>query len=151
MSTGGQDEENQVPEVERYCTERGYSVVKRYSLHDASAYHGEQDEAQREALADASAGLFGLLFCSDCGGPMYRTKSTGPAYYRCMANPEGHPRSASKSSPFSLTHRFSDSRRSHRSGRSHRLHRQDHDRRCHANREDHRRQIAQWRHQIQAR
>ncbi len=56
VSTGLQDEANQVPDVERYCAEHGYTIVKRYELNDMSAYKGDQDARQREALDDTRTG-----------------------------------------------------------------------------------------------
>ena len=44
VSSGGQDEANQEPDVERYCAGRGYRAVKSYVLHDKSAFKGEQQE-----------------------------------------------------------------------------------------------------------
>jgi DNA invertase Pin-like site-specific DNA recombinase len=56
VSTGLQDEALQVPDVERYCADHGYTIVKRYELNDRSAFKGEQEEKQREALADVRSG-----------------------------------------------------------------------------------------------
>ncbi len=56
VSTADQSEESQVPDVERYCADHDYRIVKRYELNDRSAYKGEQEERQREALGDVRAG-----------------------------------------------------------------------------------------------
>lgn len=56
VSTGLQDEVSQVPDIERYCDTRGYSIVKRYQLNDRSAYKGEQEARQQEALDDVRSG-----------------------------------------------------------------------------------------------
>jgi DNA invertase Pin-like site-specific DNA recombinase len=63
VSSGGQDEANQVPDVERYCTQRGYRINKRYEVHDKSAYHGEQEAALKEALEDLRTGVIQKLVC----------------------------------------------------------------------------------------
>lgn len=63
VSSGGQDEENQVPEVERYRDGRGYREIKRYVLHDKSASKGEQQSAQDEVIADVKAGIVKVLVC----------------------------------------------------------------------------------------
>ena len=57
VSSGGQDEANQVPDVERYIREHGYREVKgkRHTLHDKSAYKGEQQEALDQVVADMQA------------------------------------------------------------------------------------------------
>ena len=57
VSSGGQDEANQVPDLERYCAEHGYTIITRYDLNDRSAYKGEQEAKQQEALADTRSGV----------------------------------------------------------------------------------------------
>lgn len=61
VSSGGQDEANQVPDVEGYCEQRGYHIRKRYEVHSKSAYHGEQQKYLDQALADLRAGAFTVL------------------------------------------------------------------------------------------
>ncbi len=63
VSSGGQDEANQVPDVERYIREHGYREVKgkRHTLHDKSAYKGEQQEALDQVIADMQAGIIKVL------------------------------------------------------------------------------------------
>ena len=56
VSTMAQDEANQVPDIERYCADHGYQIVKRYNLNDRSAFKGEQEARQREALDDVRTG-----------------------------------------------------------------------------------------------
>lgn len=56
-----QAEENQVPDIERWCAARGYEVARRYELRGDSAYHGEQDADQRAALDGARAGDFTVV------------------------------------------------------------------------------------------
>jgi site-specific DNA recombinase len=61
VSTMAQDEENQVPEIERFCRDHGYEIVKRYELNDRSAYKGEQEARQRDALTDTRTGTIKAL------------------------------------------------------------------------------------------
>lgn len=55
VSSGKQDEQNQIPAVEKHCTAHKYTVARRYELHDRSAYHGEQQAKLDEMLADVRA------------------------------------------------------------------------------------------------
>jgi len=52
VSTDRQDEASQLPDVLGHCAARGYDVAKRYELRDKSAFHGEQEAALAEMLAD---------------------------------------------------------------------------------------------------
>jgi DNA invertase Pin-like site-specific DNA recombinase len=61
VSTADQTEASQVPDIERYCAAHDYDIVKRYELNDRSAFHGEQEAYQREALADTRAGTIKVL------------------------------------------------------------------------------------------
>lgn len=61
VSSGGQDEANQVPDVERYCFEHGYRINKPYRLYDKSAYHGENEAALAEMLKDMKCGIIKVL------------------------------------------------------------------------------------------
>jgi DNA invertase Pin-like site-specific DNA recombinase len=61
VSSGGQDEANQVPDVERHAAAKGYREIKRYVLHDASASKGEQQATLDQILADARAGIIKVL------------------------------------------------------------------------------------------
>jgi DNA invertase Pin-like site-specific DNA recombinase len=61
VSSSGQDELNQLPELERYCDEHGYRVNKHYQLHDKSAYNGEHEAVLAEVLDDIRAGYIAAL------------------------------------------------------------------------------------------
>lgn len=61
VSSGAQDEANQVPDVERHADGKGYRVITRYTLHDKSAYKGEQQEAQDQVIEDMKAGIIKVL------------------------------------------------------------------------------------------
>jgi DNA invertase Pin-like site-specific DNA recombinase len=63
VSTGMQDEENQVPDVLRYCERNRLRIVKVYQLNDKSAYKGEQTAKQNEALDDTRAGVIRRVVC----------------------------------------------------------------------------------------
>ena len=63
VSSGGQDEANQEPDVDRHCDARGYHVAKTYTLHDKSASKGEQQEALDEVLDDLRRGEIQVLVC----------------------------------------------------------------------------------------
>lgn len=61
VSSNGQDEQNQVPELETYCYDRNYRINRRYELHDKSAYRGEHEEALAGILADIRAGVITVV------------------------------------------------------------------------------------------
>jgi hypothetical protein len=61
VSSGGQDEANQVPDVEGHVSARGYRALRRYTLHDTSAYKGEQQATLDQILADVRAGVIKVL------------------------------------------------------------------------------------------
>jgi DNA invertase Pin-like site-specific DNA recombinase len=61
VSSDGQDEENQVPELERHCDDKGYRVNRRYPLHDKSAYHGEHETDLEEILEDIRKGIITVV------------------------------------------------------------------------------------------
>ena len=63
VSSGGQDEASQIPDVERYADGKGYRVKQRYTLHDKSAYKGEQQETLDAIVADMRAGVIKVLVC----------------------------------------------------------------------------------------
>lgn len=63
VSTGGQDEANQVPDVELHCSSHGYTVAKRYELNDKSASKGEQQSKQDEVVEDIRNGAIKVLVC----------------------------------------------------------------------------------------
>lgn len=63
VSSGGQDEDNQQPDVDRYTAGHGYRVIGkcRYVLHDKSAYKGEQQETLNRIVSDMRAGIIKVL------------------------------------------------------------------------------------------
>jgi DNA invertase Pin-like site-specific DNA recombinase len=61
VSSGGQDEASQGPDIDRHITGHGYADGPVYTLHDVSASKGEQDTYVDQVLADASAGLLTVL------------------------------------------------------------------------------------------
>ena len=61
VSTGAQDEANQVPDVDLWCSEHGYVVRKTYTLRGKSASKGKQDAALDEMVEDMRRGLFTVL------------------------------------------------------------------------------------------
>ena len=63
MSSGGQDEANQVPAIERYCAGHSYSIERRYELNDKSASKGEQQEALDAMVHDMREGATEVLVC----------------------------------------------------------------------------------------
>lgn len=56
VSSGGQDEANQVPDLERYCDQRNYWIATRYVLHARSAFKGHQQADLDQALEDMRTG-----------------------------------------------------------------------------------------------
>ena len=82
VSTGGQDEANQVPDIEKHCTAHGYNVTRTYQLNDKSASKGQQQDKLDEMLADMREGTIKVLVCwhSD------RLERRGPEYvFRLLA------------------------------------------------------------------
>ena len=61
VSSGAQDEANQVPDVEGYCAGRDYRIVRRYTIHAKSAYHGRQQKHLDEMLSDIRAGIIKVI------------------------------------------------------------------------------------------
>lgn len=61
VSTGGQDENNQLPEITKWVEDRGYEVAKTYTLHGASASKGKQQAQLDQVIADMAAGLITVL------------------------------------------------------------------------------------------
>ena len=61
VSSGGQDEANQLPDIERHCTAQGYSVERRYELHDRSASKGEQQAKLDAMISDMREGTIKVL------------------------------------------------------------------------------------------
>jgi DNA invertase Pin-like site-specific DNA recombinase len=75
VSTGGQDEANQVPDIERYCADRYYQIRTRYVLHDKSASKGEQQAELDRMLADMRSGHIQVLVAWHS----WRLERRGPA------------------------------------------------------------------------
>jgi DNA invertase Pin-like site-specific DNA recombinase len=61
VSSNGQTEENQVPEVDAHCARHGYDVARTFQLHDVSASKGEQESTLEEILADIRAGRYTVV------------------------------------------------------------------------------------------
>ena len=61
VSSGGQDEDNQLPEIDGHIAERGYEVAGDFALHAKSASKGEQEQALEQILADIRAGVYTVL------------------------------------------------------------------------------------------
>jgi DNA invertase Pin-like site-specific DNA recombinase len=61
VSTDHQHDNNQLPDIERLCAQRGWEIVKRYSLSDVSAYTGAHQETLGAMLADTHRGEFDVL------------------------------------------------------------------------------------------
>jgi putative DNA-invertase from lambdoid prophage Rac len=65
VSSGHQDADNQVPDIERFAVHHGYDIAERYVISE-SAWNGGKDggdyrAAIRQALDDAWAGKFSVL------------------------------------------------------------------------------------------
>lgn len=60
-STDSQDTENQVADVDRHVTARGYQVMRSFELRDVSASRGEQEAALAEALDDIRAKRYAVI------------------------------------------------------------------------------------------
>lgn len=65
VSTGHQDADNQIPDVERFAEQHGHAITRRYQISE-SAWNGGKDggeyrKALRQALDDAWAGHFSIL------------------------------------------------------------------------------------------
>jgi DNA invertase Pin-like site-specific DNA recombinase len=63
VSTADQIEASQVPDIERHCQDRGYSIERRYELNDRSASKGEQQAKLDEMLEDMREGHIKVLVC----------------------------------------------------------------------------------------
>jgi DNA invertase Pin-like site-specific DNA recombinase len=65
VSTGHQDSDNQVPDLERFTAHHGYQVAETYTVSE-SAWNGGKDGGEykrvlQQALDDAHAGKFSVL------------------------------------------------------------------------------------------
>ena len=63
VSSGKQDEANQLPEVLEYCARHDYRPVKWYILHDKSAKRGEQQSKLDEMVNDMRHGVIVAGVC----------------------------------------------------------------------------------------
>lgn len=63
VSTGGQDEAQQVPAIEAHCDAHRYTIARRYELNDKSASKGEQQAKLDEMLTDMRDGTIKVLVC----------------------------------------------------------------------------------------
>lgn len=61
VSTGGQDEASQLPDLVKWCESHDYTVAERYVIRAKSAYHGKHAAALDQAFADMAAGKFTVL------------------------------------------------------------------------------------------
>ena len=61
VSTGGQDERDQLPDINRWIADHGYEAAATYQLRGKSAYKGEQDAKLDEVVADMAAGKIAVL------------------------------------------------------------------------------------------
>lgn len=62
VSDGAQNEMNQLPDLERYCAEHGYRVVRTMFVHGKSAWKaGRLDKDKAAVLADLRAGLASVV------------------------------------------------------------------------------------------
>lgn len=61
VSTDGQDEASQLPDLVKWCDAHGYDVAERYVVHGKSAYHGKHAATLDEAFNAMAAGKFTVL------------------------------------------------------------------------------------------
>jgi DNA invertase Pin-like site-specific DNA recombinase len=61
VSTKGQDEASQDPDLIRWCEQYDYEVKAEYVIHGRSAYHGKHQKSLDEMFADMGRGLFTVL------------------------------------------------------------------------------------------
>jgi DNA invertase Pin-like site-specific DNA recombinase len=61
VSSGGQDEVNQLPEVLTHIMDKNYHITKWYIIHAKSAFYGEQEKAIQEMLHDLRKREFQVL------------------------------------------------------------------------------------------
>jgi DNA invertase Pin-like site-specific DNA recombinase len=61
VSTSGQDEANQEPDIDKWIADHGYGVGPTYQLHGKSASKGEQDSELEKVIADMTAGVINVL------------------------------------------------------------------------------------------
>jgi DNA invertase Pin-like site-specific DNA recombinase len=56
VSTSGQSEDSQEPDIDRHITGQGYETARTYRLHGKSASKGEQEETLAQVIRDIEAG-----------------------------------------------------------------------------------------------
>jgi DNA invertase Pin-like site-specific DNA recombinase len=61
VSTGHQDEQNQVPAMEKFAEHRGWQITRRYELAGVSAWNGAHRTMLRQVLDNAHKGEFSVL------------------------------------------------------------------------------------------
>lgn len=61
VSGSGQDEQSQLPDCTKHCTDHDYEVRKVYTVHGKSAYHGAQDPDWQKVIADLQAGIIRVV------------------------------------------------------------------------------------------
>ena len=61
VSSGQQDEQNQVPDCETHCAARGYQVTRTYTVHGKSASKGHHQADLDKMLADMKSGVIKVL------------------------------------------------------------------------------------------
>jgi len=64
VSTGHQDSDNQIPDVEQFAAHHGYEIAATYTISDTAWKNGggaEYRKTLQRALDDAHAGKFGVL------------------------------------------------------------------------------------------
>jgi len=61
VSTGGQDEASQEPDIDKWIAGHEYGTGPAYRLHGKSASKGKQDKALNQVIADMSAGKLTVL------------------------------------------------------------------------------------------
>jgi DNA invertase Pin-like site-specific DNA recombinase len=61
VSSGGQDEKNQLPDIVKHIETHGYNVTRKYELNDKSASKGEQQATLDEMLTDMREGTITVL------------------------------------------------------------------------------------------
>jgi DNA invertase Pin-like site-specific DNA recombinase len=61
VSTGGQDEANQLPDLNDWCETREYEITKRYVLHGKSASKGKHQTALDAIIRDMEDGKINVL------------------------------------------------------------------------------------------
>jgi DNA invertase Pin-like site-specific DNA recombinase len=61
VSTKGQDEASQKPDLDKWCEQYGYEMTKEYVIHGRSAYHGKHRVTLDQMFDDMARGLFTVL------------------------------------------------------------------------------------------